>query len=856
MRERILRRAVIFVAITTLLAIIAFGQIGLAASLEEAAPDEILVKFRYGVSDSQADLIKIKVGALTLSENDEIDVDLIKVFGMTDTEAVIRELEDDPLVEYAELNYRFDITVTPNDPYFNSQQWALTKIYAPSAWDVEKGSAGVVIAIVDTGVSPTHGDLSSKIVPGYDFVDNDYDPSDAHGHGTHVAGTAAAATNNGIGVAGLAWNNNIMPIRVLNENGSGYLSDVADGIIWAADHGASVINLSLGSSYNSVTLRNAVNHAYSSGCVVVAAAGNSGHTNNAVHYPAAHENVIGVAATSSSDQRAYFSNYGYYVDIAAPGVSIYNTYWSGGNNTYASLSGTSMASPHVAGLAGLIASQNPSWTPDQIEQKIALSADDLGAAGRDDYYGHGRINAYRAVTGSDPPGGGDPPPADDDNIPGVVVPDSPINDTLNEATDYDDVFRMTLDSGDTITASITGADQTDFDLYLYPPGSGDVNTDPAVAVAYDVVYPDTFEYTVPADAGGTYYLDAYAYSGVGDYTLTYSSGSPARPTLVSPTDGADVARGPVDYTWGAVNGATTYAIELLDAPPEPGEENTNVPSVHRIAAAVSPNGTNPVFPGDTSGLAEGTYYWRIIAMDHLGFFGVFSDAWSFDVPAPPSSPRSTLLTPTNGADVGSGPLNFTWGAVNGATAYAIELLDAAPEQGEENTNTPSVHRIIAAVSPNGATPVFPGDTSGLAEGTYYWRIIAIDPLGLHGVFSDAWSFDVPASPPTPRPTLLTPTNGVNVGCDPLNFTWGAVNGATAYAIELLDAAPEQGEENTNTPSVHRIIAAVSPNGATPTFPGDTSGLTSGTYYWRIIAIDPLGLHGVFSDAWSFNVYAP
>ncbi len=316
--------------------------------------------------------------------------------------------------------------------------------------------------------------------------------------------------------------------------------------------------------------------------------------------------------------------------------------------------------------------------------------------------------------------------------------------------------------------------------------------------------------------------------------------------LTTPTDGGAVTRGPVTFSWQTVSDATGYAIELLSQAPEAWEDNSNARSLYRIAAAISPNGATPTFPGDTSGLDEGTYYWRIIALDDDGLYGVFSDAWSFDVPPA----QTTLVTPTDTSTVAWGPVDFTWQEVSEATDYAVELLSQPPELAEENTDAPSIHRIAAAISPNGATPTFPGDTSGLDEGTYYWRIIALDDDGLYGVFSDAWSFDVP---PPPRPILSSPADDITLDREPVYFTWQEVSGATDYAVELLSQPPELAEENTDAPSIHRIAAAISPNGATPTFPGDTSGLDEGTYYWRIIALDDDGLYGVFSDARSFRI---
>ncbi|MFQ5409969.1 MAG: S8 family serine peptidase, partial [Anaerolineales bacterium] len=230
-------------------------------------------------------------------------------------------------------------------------------------------------------------------VGGCDFVNRDDTAQDDNGHGTHVAGIAAAASNNGIGIAGVSWGARVMPVKVLSASGSGSYQDVASGIIWAADNGANVINLSLGGSSPSGVLENAVNYATNRGVLVVASAGNSG--NSTPNYPAAYANAFAVAATDSSNNRASFSTFGGFVDIAAPGVSIYSTYF---DDTYASLSGTSMSAPHVSGAAALLYSYSQYLdTAAEIRTALESTALDLGSAGWDQYYGHGLIQLHAAL---------------------------------------------------------------------------------------------------------------------------------------------------------------------------------------------------------------------------------------------------------------------------------------------------------------------------------------------------------------------------------------------------------------------------------------------------------------------------
>jgi len=297
-----------------------------------------------------------------------------------------------PGILYAEPNYTAWMTDTiPNDPGWRNQ-YGLLAIHAPQGWDLSTGSSAVTIAILDTGVDLDHVDLASKIVPGFDFVNSDNDPQDDNGHGTHVAGIAAAASNNGIGVAGVAWGAHIMPVKVLNASGNGSYADVAAGIVWAADNGAQVINLSLGGSMPSSVLEDAVDYAYGKGVTLVAAAGNSG--SNSVLYPARYPHVIAVAATDSSNNRASFSNFGPEIDVAAPGVAIYSTIIG---DKYAYLSGTSMAAPFVSGLAAILMGIPANASPDEITHEIETTALDLGIPGRDDYYGYGLIQMDAAL---------------------------------------------------------------------------------------------------------------------------------------------------------------------------------------------------------------------------------------------------------------------------------------------------------------------------------------------------------------------------------------------------------------------------------------------------------------------------
>lgn len=326
-------------------------------------------------------------------------------------------LEADPNVEAVDYNYLAKKLATANDPLFG-QQWGLQRIQAPAAWDRARG-AGAVIAIVDGGAQPTHPDLNGAFVDEWDYYNGDATADDEDGHGTHVAGIAAASTNDATGVAGTAPDAPLFNYDVCNATGCPD-SAIATAVMDAADMGADVINMSLGGPGNPAALENAVNYAWNKGVVVVAAAGND--ATSTPSYPAAYPNVIAVSGVDYYNGDSDFSNYGSWVDVAAPGgesgapysqriLSSVPAYID--PSGYDSWNGTSMASPFVAGVAALLDSQG--LTAAQIRQRIEGTATDLGAAGRDSFFGYGLVNARAAV------GAPAPPPPDSARPQGTVV---------------------------------------------------------------------------------------------------------------------------------------------------------------------------------------------------------------------------------------------------------------------------------------------------------------------------------------------------------------------------------------------------------------------------------------------------
>jgi hypothetical protein len=308
-----------------------------------------------------------------------------------DVRRVVEQYLQDPNIEYIVPDYKRGNNQLPNDPFIN-QQWAVNTLQLNDVWQLEIDHE-VIVAVIDTGVDNTHEDLQGRVIQGYNFIHGNTNTMDdsLSSHGTMGAGIIAAITNNGIGITGATHNVKIMPIKVLDKNGSGYDSGIIEGIIYAADHGADVINLSLGGSQFSQALWDVVKYAYSKGVVVVAAAGNEAST---VGYPAAFPEVIAVGATDHLDRKASFSNYGRPLDLVAPGVQILSTT---SMDTYSYADGTSFAAPYTAALAGMLKGKSPSLTPAQIEWLMESTALDLGNSGWDHYFGYGRIQPGLAL---------------------------------------------------------------------------------------------------------------------------------------------------------------------------------------------------------------------------------------------------------------------------------------------------------------------------------------------------------------------------------------------------------------------------------------------------------------------------
>ena len=373
--------------------------------------DSIILDFKEEVPNAR--LIE-EIQGLALKYNSSVDLN--SVFSISDSIYIIegdrktlKELKRSPLTkdtEYIEANYIYKAVGVPNDPDY-AKQWNFRAINVEQAWDETKGE-GVTVAVIDTGVSKVPDLKLTKFVQGYDFVNNKDDASDDNGHGTHVAGTIAQSTNNGYGVAGIAYEASIMPLKVLSNSGGGTIADIAEAIKFAADNDADIINMSLGGGGASNMLEEAIKYAHSKGVTIIAAAGNEGR--NAASYPARYPDVISVAATDAAGGKASYSNFGAGVDIAAPGGTGMDTpgsIWQntinptpenspdGAESKFAGFQGTSMAAPHVAGVAALIRSTGVD-TPEEIldilkQSSRQVSEDHLN------HFGAGHLDANAAV---------------------------------------------------------------------------------------------------------------------------------------------------------------------------------------------------------------------------------------------------------------------------------------------------------------------------------------------------------------------------------------------------------------------------------------------------------------------------
>jgi subtilisin family serine protease len=390
-------------------------------------PGQLVVRFRPGTPPAEVEAAAARAGGTVADHIEELGFHVIEV-PPGETDRAIASLASEPSVESVERDVLVQgLDTIPNDSLWPAQ-WGLRLIGAPRAWDATRGSSAIVVAVLDTGIDRNHPDLAGAVVAGRDLVNNDSDASDDEGHGTSAAGVIAARTNNGEGQAGVCWACSLMPVKVLAADGTGAMSTVAAGIVWAADHGARVINLSLGGPATTSALASAVNYAARKNIVLIAAAGNSGVDTR--FYPAAYSEVVAVAATTESDARYSWSNYGDWVRVAAPGCNAAPRVGGG----YVEFCGTSSAAPIVSGIAALGLSLNAAATKSDIERAIASNARPVPGVAQS-----GRVEAPQALSAVSPsalppqpaPAPPPAPPPASPPSPPAVAPSSPAKAPAN-----------------------------------------------------------------------------------------------------------------------------------------------------------------------------------------------------------------------------------------------------------------------------------------------------------------------------------------------------------------------------------------------------------------------------------------
>jgi subtilisin family serine protease len=420
-----------------------------AAQSEDFAQGRIIVEPRAGLTVAEFDKLLKANGAGKARKLGQSNIHVIDVAHGSE-KAIANKLKHNPHFKFAELDQRVEVSATTNDPMLGSE-WHLNKIGAATAWDSVQG-AGVIIAILDSGMDSAHPDLAGNAVAGYNTYDNNTSTADVCGHGTKAAGSAAATANNAAGVAGVAGQARIMPVRIAyNNSGScyAYFSTMASGVTWAADHGARVVNISYANVPTSSAVQSAANYLKGKGGLLFVSAGN--YNRDEGFTPT--DTMIPVSATDSADNRASFSSYGSFVALSAPGAGIYTTVQGGG---YGAVNGTSFASPVAAAVAALVMSANPSLSADQVKNILFTTAVDLGTAGRDIYFGYGRVNAAAAVAKA----GGTTTTTADTSAPTVSIAAPLGNSTVSgtvtvnaNAADNVGVARVSLKVNSTVVAT-------------------------------------------------------------------------------------------------------------------------------------------------------------------------------------------------------------------------------------------------------------------------------------------------------------------------------------------------------------------------------------------------------------------
>lgn len=600
------------------------------------ASGRILVAPKSGIDDATFAGALSRGGARSVGKIGGTRVHIVQV-APGNEEATVERLKGDPTVKFAEVDRLIPAAGTTNDPYYTSE-WHLPDVGAPTAWNYATGS-GVTIAILDTGVDGSHPDLAAQMVAGWNFYANSANTSDSNGHGTAVAGTAAAATNNAVGVASVAGGAKIMPVVIADPSAWAYWSTVAQGITWAADHGARVESLSYQGASASSTIQSAASYLRSKGGVLFVAAGNTGAIDNT----APTDLMMVVSAIQQGDTLASFSSYGSFVDISAPGNNIITTAMGGG---YWNCWGTSFATPIVAATAALILSERPDFTPSQVDATLKSTATDLGAPGYDIYYGYGDVNATAALQQA---AGAPLAPAPDTTAPTVAVT-SPAGGATVSGT-----VNIGVNASDNVGV-------THVDLRV-----------DGVVVASDTAAPYAFSWNSASVANGTATLTAAAYDAAGNSAVSAPVAVNVSNAVAPPSDTTPPTVAIASPTGGAtVSGNVAVSVSASD--------NVGVARVDLLVngATVATSNVGPwQFTWSSSSVPNGSAILSAKAYDAAGNVTT-SSAVSVDVSngvsgsVPDTTPPVVVITsPTNGSTVPSKLVSIKAGATDNSGAAGI-----------------------------------------------------------------------------------------------------------------------------------------------------------------------------------------
>lgn len=724
------------------------------------------------------------------------EVQLPSLPGGVDEHAYRQAFKEDPrdIVELVDVDRIYSPVLTPNDSQY-AAQWHLPKISAPSAWDFTTGSSALKIAVLDTGVNGSHPDLAAKMVPGWNTHNNNSDTSDVNGHGTKVAGVIAAMTNNSLGVAGVAWGPMIMPIRIAAPNGGAFGSSIAQGLVWAANNGARIANISFSNLAHAPIIDSAARYFQLKNGIVVGAAGlNWGAPSIDDPY------ILNVNATDPNDALASFCSIGDFVDISAPGVGILTTDWLSG---YIAADGLSLATPVVSGVAALVMSANPALSPLQVAETIKRSAVDLGTAGYDPSYGFGRINAQDAVNLA---------------ISGYL--------SSGDRT-MPNVRILAPTTGATVSTLVPIQISADDNVALI---SVNLIVDD-VMIATDTIAPYEFSWATSENhsvPNGSHLVQVEAVDSSWNSASAYVVVNVNNPSTLEP---------PIINNWCPQPHAVLSGVRELYG------DSDRTASLHFTVDGSSSQIAIPYFDIPTAGrffwntvpFTNNSHILRTDAIDQWGNSSfkeipltVRNIGADVTPPAPPhpSIPNSETLndnTPT-----------FSWAPVtdvSGIASYRL-MVYSLP-----NTAVPKLE-VTLTPTQTAYTP-----TSPLPNGNYGWRVGVTDGAGNVDYCGSLGGFTINVSDLSFQtiPTLSLPTNGSVVNTRLVTLNWSGVldpNGGR-YKIET------DVQSDFSNPGV-------SDYSYSPSY-GPALFLPNTTHYWRVKAIGGMGSEGPWSNIRSFTI---